>query len=150
MNARLAVTRGIWGLFAATSRPAEIVAKAADSSSNNRHAHSQSHSHPLHKPNSNTSASSNKSTGGVASREIIFQHDDAAARAVLLVGTFTDWDKAPIEMSRNDSGVWQARVRLPAGRYVYKFIVNGEWEKPAHADENGEPAKLGDNFLEVF
>jgi carboxypeptidase Q len=30
-------------------------------------------------------------------------------------------------LARVDGGDWECRLDLPPGRYVYKFIVDGEW-----------------------
>lgn len=49
------------------------------------------------------------------------------ATQVLLAGSFTNWQNAPIEMKQVDSG-WVADVKLSPGKYWYKFIVNGNWQ----------------------
>jgi hypothetical protein len=50
-----------------------------------------------------------------------------AASSVKLAADFTDWEKSPLEMSRNDGGIWIASVPLSPGDYAYRFIVDGEW-----------------------
>ncbi len=48
------------------------------------------------------------------------------ARQVMLAGSFNDWsvDKQP--MAKTENG-WIANVQLNAGKYWYKFIVDGNW-----------------------
>ncbi len=49
------------------------------------------------------------------------------ATRVELVGDFTAWRRERIPMKGPDAdGYWSARVRLPAGRYEYQFLVEGE------------------------
>ena len=58
------------------------------------------------------------------------------AQAVELVGTFTDWQSGRLQLTGPDaSGHWTADVDLPAGRYEYGFLVDGQhWV----ADPNAE------------
>ncbi len=28
-----------------------------------------------------------------------------------------------------DSGVWQTQLKLPAGRYRYRLVVDGQWQQ---------------------
>jgi len=50
-----------------------------------------------------------------------------AALSVQLVGDFTHWQKKPISLSKNESGVWSGSVELPPGTYHYRFLVDGQW-----------------------
>lgn len=43
---------------------------------------------------------------------------------VRIAGTFNDWKPQP--MSKRD-GVWTQTLRLDAGEWVYKFVVDGNW-----------------------
>ncbi len=45
---------------------------------------------------------------------------------VYLSGTFNNWSTMQQPMSRTPQG-WEARLKLKAGRYEYKFIVDGHW-----------------------
>jgi 1,4-alpha-glucan branching enzyme len=63
--------------------------------------------------------------GGLEAAVFVF-HAPEATR-VELVGDFTDWRRERIPMKGPDAdGYWSARVRLPAGRYEYQFLVEGE------------------------
>ncbi|HEY6504264.1 MAG TPA: hypothetical protein VIZ28_09845 [Chitinophagaceae bacterium] len=59
------------------------------------------------------------------------------ARRVMLAGSFNDWDPGALAMTKTDSG-WIAPVRLGAGKYWYKFIVDGNWitDPDNRANEN--------------
>ena len=49
------------------------------------------------------------------------------ARSVKLAADFTSWEKSPMEMTRDEEGLWFASVSLLPGEYAYRFIVDGEW-----------------------
>jgi chromosome partitioning protein len=49
------------------------------------------------------------------------------ARAVGVAGTFNDWDPARTPMSPGPGGNWKTTVWLPAGRYEYRFVADGQW-----------------------
>lgn len=65
---------------------------------------------------------------------------DADVERVQLAGTFNNWrpERAPLTDDDGD-GVWTTTVDLPAGRHLYKLVINGtEWRAdPRNAD--GEP-----------
>jgi hypothetical protein len=48
------------------------------------------------------------------------------AKEVFLAGTFNKWKPKDVLMVKTDSG-WIANVKLTAGKYFYKFIVDGNW-----------------------
>ena len=53
-------------------------------------------------------------------------HDDAAA-SVSVAGDFNDWSQLATPLKRDASGLWSTEVRVPsAGRFEYKFIINGQ------------------------
>jgi hypothetical protein len=62
-----------------------------------------------------------------AAKRTQFQLQAPAASSVKLAADFTDWEKSPLEMSRDDEGIWIASVSLSPGEYAYRFIVDGEW-----------------------
>lgn len=48
------------------------------------------------------------------------------ANQVFVSGSFNNWLKPGYPMQKKD-GIWSAPVYLPAGKYTYKFVVDGEW-----------------------
>jgi len=72
--------------------------------------------------------------------EVVFRLDRPDARAVSLVGDFSDWQ--PIDM-RREQGVWIAHIEVAPGVYHFGFLVDGEWHVPEEApgivtDEYGQ------------
>ncbi len=65
-----------------------------------------------------------KSGGGSAQT---FAFCAPAARSVQLVGDFTHWQKKPVNLRKNDRGVWTTVIDLAPGTYHYRFLVDGEW-----------------------
>lgn len=52
------------------------------------------------------------------------------AKNVQIAGDFNNWqpEKTPMEKV-GDSGVWQTEMNLPAGRYRYRMVVDGQWQQ---------------------
>lgn len=55
-----------------------------------------------------------------------FLRGNANAARVLLAGSFTNWQPGALPMTKNDSG-WMVTVKLAPGKYLYKFIIDGNW-----------------------
>jgi 1,4-alpha-glucan branching enzyme len=60
----------------------------------------------------------------------------AQARSAVVVGSFNDWDVSRTPMKREADGTWKATVWLPAGRYEYRFVVDGQWISDPSAKEH--------------
>jgi len=52
------------------------------------------------------------------------------ANSVHIAGDFNNWqpEKSPLERV-GDSGVWQAKIKLPQGKYRYRLVVDGQWQQ---------------------
>lgn len=52
------------------------------------------------------------------------------ANDVQIAGDFNNWQpqKTPMQKVGN-SGVWQTQLKLPAGRYRYRLVVDGQWQQ---------------------
>lgn len=52
------------------------------------------------------------------------------AQSVQVAGDFNNWkpEEGPLHKV-GDSGVWQTQMRLPAGRYRYRLVVDGQWQQ---------------------
>jgi chromosome partitioning protein len=52
------------------------------------------------------------------------------AQSVQVAGDFNGWQptKLPLEKVA-DTGVWQASVKLPTGKYRYRLVVDGQWQQ---------------------
>jgi len=60
------------------------------------------------------------------------------ARTVAVAGTFNDWDLKRTPLNRGSGGAWTATVWLPAGRYEYRFVVDGQWISDPSARESAQ------------
>lgn len=49
------------------------------------------------------------------------------AGAVFLAASFAEWDASALPMKRGEDGTWRIELSLPAGRYEYKFVIDGVW-----------------------
>ena len=62
------------------------------------------------------------------------------AKRVLLSGNFNSWSTSKGIMIKTDSG-WIYDIKLDAGEYLYKFVVNGRW-----INDGGNLLKEDDGF----
>ncbi|MEA3225235.1 MAG: glycogen-binding domain-containing protein, partial [Planctomycetota bacterium] len=52
------------------------------------------------------------------------------AQEVQIAGDFNNWQPEQSVMQKvGDSGVWQTKMNLPAGRYRYRLVVDGQWQQ---------------------
>jgi chromosome partitioning protein len=52
------------------------------------------------------------------------------AKSVQIAGDFNNWQPAKTHMQKvGDSGVWQSKLKLPAGKYRYRLVVDGQWQQ---------------------
>ena len=63
------------------------------------------------------------------------------AGSVQVAGDFNNWQPVatPMEKVGDSSGVWQAKMNLPPGRYRYRLVVDGQWQQDPynhHAELN--------------
>ncbi len=66
------------------------------------------------------------------------------AQTVQLAGDFNNWQPTATPMERvGDSGVWQAKIKLPAGTYRYRLVVDGQWQQDPY-NERTEMNPYGD------
>ncbi len=76
-------------------------------------------------------------------RFVPLSYDNPAANSVSVVGTFNGWapDRAP--MARDEDGKWVVGIRVPPGRFEYKFAVDGHRWIPDPANPNSTPDGFG-------
>lgn len=73
------------------------------------------------------------------------------AQKVQLAGDFNCWQPGENELQKvGDTGVWQAKMKLPAGKYRYRLVVDGQWQQDPY-NEQTELNPFGDlnSVLEV-
>ncbi|KAJ4973492.1 hypothetical protein NE237_006666 [Protea cynaroides] len=78
---------------------------------------------------------------GPATHAVTFVWNGQEGEDVQLVGDFTGNWKEPIKAVHKGGSKYEAEVRLPHGKYYYKFIINGNWrnssDSPTASDERG-------------
>ena len=63
----------------------------------------------------------------VENGHLVFVYHDDAATNVVVAGDFNGWGETASPLRKDSSGLWLTEVKAPpAGRYQYKFIVNGQ------------------------
>ena len=73
--------------------------------------------------------------------EVAFQYQgDDKTRTVNVAGSFNDWNKDRHKMDGPDAnGIFTALIKMKAGQYQYKFVINGEhWiHDPENSNREG-------------
>ena len=49
------------------------------------------------------------------------------ATAAAVAGEFNGWNSVNHQLALEKVGLWSAELRIPAGAYAYKFVVDGKW-----------------------
>jgi 1,4-alpha-glucan branching enzyme len=63
------------------------------------------------------------------------------ALSVQLVGDFTHWQRAPINLQKGSDSIWRTEVELEPGPHRYRFLVDGQWR-----DDPACPLRLPNPF----
>lgn len=50
------------------------------------------------------------------------------AKQVSLAGDFNRWDPTKCRLTKSPDGKWKTELKLKAGRYEYRYLVDGDWE----------------------
>lgn len=73
----------------------------------------------------------------------------ADANEIYVTGSFADWNPTAHEMLLEADGIWRADVRLPDGKHLYKFVVDGTWMADP-GSENTEDDGFGGTNSVIF
>jgi 1,4-alpha-glucan branching enzyme len=60
-------------------------------------------------------------------KKVNFTISDLDAKKVFLVGDFNRWDERKHPMKKLKNKSWKLEVKLPAGEYKFKYLVDGNW-----------------------
>ena len=72
-----------------------------------------------------------------------------AANHVALAGDFNNWRVGELKMVRGEDGYWQAKMKLPAGEFRFRYCADGEWYAD-YAAFGVEPGRFGmDSIVRV-
>jgi 1,4-alpha-glucan branching enzyme len=58
---------------------------------------------------------------------VVFRSRVAGASEVQLAGDFNDWMPHTTPMRRVADGEFEAKLKLPRGRYRYRLVIDGRW-----------------------
>ena len=62
------------------------------------------------------------------------------AKSVAVTGDFCEWAREGFPLQLDGDGTWKATLTLPAGRYEYRLLVDGEWsDDPACTERVPNP-----------
>jgi chromosome partitioning protein len=87
------------------------------------------------------------SAPAVTSQGVTFTIEAPDAEHVHLAGDFNNWTLDGSEMEPMD-GVWKKVVKLPPGRYRYRYVVDGRWQSdPLNAVVEPSPYGGEDSIL---
>jgi chromosome partitioning protein len=79
-----------------------------------------------------------------ANDAIVFVTLYPRASDVRIAGDFNNWQPADTPMQKvGDTGVWQTELKLPAGKYRYRLVVDGQWQQDPY-NESTELNPFGD------
>jgi 1,4-alpha-glucan branching enzyme len=59
--------------------------------------------------------------------EVEFSFFRPSASHVDLVGDFNQWREGQVPMSRGADGYWRARLKLPPGKFRFRYRADGAW-----------------------
>jgi AMP-activated protein kinase-like protein len=79
--------------------------------------------------------------------ETMFNCHSPEAKTVFLAGSFNEWNPEATPMERQGDGGWSVSLKLPAGHYEYKFVVDGDWCcEPGRGDTEACPHCVPNSF----
>jgi chromosome partitioning protein len=65
-----------------------------------------------------------------ANDAIVFVTLYPRANSVQIAGDFNNWQPAKTPLQKvGNSGIWQTKIKLPAGKYRYRLVVDGQWQQ---------------------
>lgn len=86
----------------------------------------------------------------LAGGKLVFLHHADGAARVCVAGDFNAWDAARTPLAKDQRGIWRAEIEPPpAGRYRYKFVVDGARWVEDRSHGFAEPDEYG-GFNSVF
>ena len=63
---------------------------------------------------------------------VVFRSHNPEAKEVQLAGDFNDWMPHTTPMRSLANGDFEARLRLPRGKYRYRLVIDGRWSHDLH------------------
>ena len=60
-------------------------------------------------------------------KKVTFSIEAVGAKEVALLGDFNEWNSKAHPMRHEGNGLWTKSIFIPAGKYEYKFLIDGKW-----------------------
>ena len=70
-----------------------------------------------------------------ATHEVEFTCRAPEAKTVCIAGKFNAWDTSSTPMKKEKDGTWRIKLKLPPGKYEYKYFVDGAWASDQKCSE---------------
>jgi 1,4-alpha-glucan branching enzyme len=64
-----------------------------------------------------------------SAKKITFKISAPTAKDVRLAGDFNSWDASSFSLKKSKNGLWKRDLSLKSGRYEYKYLVDGQWQR---------------------
>lgn len=64
-----------------------------------------------------------------SAKKVTFKISAPDAKDVRLAGDFNSWDASSASLKKSRDGVWKRDLTLKSGRYEYKYLVDGQWQR---------------------
>ena len=64
-----------------------------------------------------------------SAKKVTFKISAPNAKDVRLAGDFNSWDASRATLKKSKDGVWKRDLSLKTGRYEYKYLVDGQWQR---------------------
>jgi 1,4-alpha-glucan branching enzyme len=69
--------------------------------------------------------------------EVTFKYVAHDAKDVNVAGSFNGWHPEAAPLKKSSAGEWSVQLKLNAGKYEYRFVVDGKWCEDPHATQRG-------------
>ncbi|PIP68104.1 MAG: hypothetical protein CO035_02615 [Candidatus Omnitrophica bacterium CG_4_9_14_0_2_um_filter_42_8] len=64
-----------------------------------------------------------------STKKVTFKISAPDAKDVRLAGNFNSWDASSASLKKSRNGIWKRELALKSGRYEYKYLVDGQWQR---------------------
>ena len=64
-----------------------------------------------------------------STKKLAFKISAPNTKDVRLAGDFNSWDASSTSLKKSKDGVWKRDLVLKSGRYEYKYLVDGQWQR---------------------
>lgn len=61
-------------------------------------------------------------------KKVSFEYYAPQAKKVEIAGNFNGWNSTKNSLKKDSKGKWTLELDLPAGRYEYRYRVDGDWQ----------------------